>query len=258
MANQLIINPIYKALKTHLEMLPTTFDKGGELLYAGRNVIKRFVWRDPAGRDCTVVVKRYAPMRWLQKLCYSTFFASKAKRAYLYAFELQKHGIDTPTPIAYLEVKRHVLLQRCFLVTSECNLPDCTFLRNNAQAIAQSPSLLQALAAFIVKLHTEGILHGDLNLSNILYQQQADGTWHFAVIDINRTRFENQPSQRQCLANLVRLTHDRVLLHDLVSRYAALRGWSPEECSTRVLMQLNAFERRRELRHALFKRKKSH
>ena len=259
MARQFIINTDYLALDKQVEALPSSFDEGGALLYAGRNVIKRFVWRDDKGIDRTVVVKRYARMHWFQKLCYSTFFASKAKRAYLYAFKFIEHGIDTPAPIAYLEAKKHHILQRCYLVTEECCWPDCTFLRHNPEAVAseRGESLLQSLAAFIVKLHTEGILHGDLNLSNILYRQESDGEWRFAVIDINRSHFDQNPSQSQCLDNLVRLTHDRELLSSLISRYASLRDWSPKECTDYVLRRLNAFERRRELRHKLFRRKKS-
>lgn len=260
MASQLILNPDYQVLKTQIETLPLSFDRGGDLLYAGRNVIKRFSWRDSEGKDRTMVVKRYARMRWLQKLCYSTLFASKAKRAYLYAFILKQHGVDTPEPIAYLEEKKHHILQRCYLVTEECNWPDCTFLRNNPEAVAseQGQSLIQALATFIVRLHSEGILHGDLNLSNILYWQETNEKWHFAVIDINRTRFIQNPNRSQCLANLVRLTHDRALLCELVSRYAILQGWSAQECTNNVLQRLNSFERSRELRHKLFRRKKSH
>lgn len=249
------INPSYSSLSSKISKLPQLFESEGETLYKGRNVIKRFVLTDENGDTHTIIVKRYGRMKPLQRLCYSTFFSSKAERAYKYAFTFLDKGIDTPQPIAYIEQRKHGLLYQCFLVTTECSLPDCRFLyeeKKKDSMLVISNVFIQQLSAFIATMHSQGILHGDLNLSNILYSQDAAGAYHFAVIDINRTRFVNTPNRKQCLKNMMRLTHDRTISAAIVGEYARQRGWDSDSCIAYVAHLLDAFERRNDIKHAIF------
>ena len=94
-------------------------------------------------------------------------------------------------------------------------------------------------------MHSRGVLHGDLNLSNFLYRTADDG-YHFTMIDINRSHFtDGWPTDSQCLDNLVRLTHRRDLYEYLVKSYARQRGWDEETTAASALRLLEKFEHRR-------------
>ena len=49
------------------------------------------------------VVKRYKRPILINRIIYCFFRKSKARRAYEYAVELLKRGVDTPYPVAYFE-----------------------------------------------------------------------------------------------------------------------------------------------------------
>lgn len=247
---KITINPKYKSLENELKALPSRFESEGETLYDQRNTIKRFVVKDNKGAQYTLIVKRFGPMKPLQKLCYSTLFSSKAERAYKYAFRFLEQGIDTPEPIAYIEIKEGMLLSRCYVITTECSSSDCRFLRNDYKS-TKSGDFIKHLAAFLARMHETGIMHGDLNLSNIIYKVENDSIPSFTVIDINRTKFYASPSRNKCLKCLMRLTHDRDLLDLIVGDYAEIRGWNKQECCAIAQNFLLSFERRKRFLHRL-------
>ncbi len=225
-----------------LRLLPETFCSGrGETLCDRRNQVKRF----EVG-DTVVIVKRFRRPKGLQRLAYSTFWPDKAVKAYRYALRLLELGIDTPRPIGAVTLRgRFGGVVQYYLATEENRWPDCSCLREDPD-FPDREALTDALAAYLVTLHGKGFLHGDTNLSNFLYRREADGTYRFAVIDINRSRFTSgEPTRRQCLDNLFRLTHVRPLLTALVSAYARHRQWDESACVAHVLHCLDRFERKK-------------
>lgn len=238
-----MVNNSYSHIATFINSLPSVFDAEGELLYAERNIVKRFVAPD----GTPVIVKRYKFPNFVQRFAYSFYRPSKAKRAYKYASKLIAMGVDTPTPIAYIEEKRNGLFTYGYFMSAENNNPDCRILRSDKEY--DNGKLARDLMAFIATLHEKGVLHGDTNLSNFLYEKRGDH-YHFAVIDINRSKFVSPPAtQAQCLRNLVRITHIVSLLKYLVGIYAEFRGWDAEESSSKVVAMLHHFEQRRKAKH---------
>ena len=105
--------------------------------------------------------------------------------------------------------------------------------------------LADAVAAQVVLMHSRGILHGDLNLSNFLCTEQ-DGHFHFSMIDINRSHFcEGFPTDEACLHNLVRMTHRRDLYEYLIRSYARQRQWDEDATAGKALLLLDHFENRK-------------
>ena len=192
-----VINPRYPADRDFISTLPRSFEETGELLHQGRNAVKLF--HTPSGDR---VVKRYKKPHLIQRIVYTFFKKSKAERAYLYSHELLARGIRTPEGIAYIERKRRGLVCDCYFVSTACHE------RSLYPVLVKTPDYdresADSLAAFLVELHTKGFLHGDLNLNNILYRKEPDGTFSFTVIDTNRSTFCNAPTPRQCLENLKR------------------------------------------------------
>ena len=101
---RVIIHPDYCNLTDFINQLPATFDQHGELLYQGRNTVKRY---DVDGLQ--VVVKRYKHPNIYQRIAYTFFKSSKTERAYKYAALLRSMGVDSPHEVAYIEANRHGL-----------------------------------------------------------------------------------------------------------------------------------------------------
>ena len=47
---KIIVDRKYRSLESYVEQLPVTFDTG-ELVYAARNVLRRFCWDDCCGEE---------------------------------------------------------------------------------------------------------------------------------------------------------------------------------------------------------------
>lgn len=246
---RIIVHKDYERLTNDIERIPGMFAAEGETIYSGRNQVKRFLF----GHD-EVVVKRYKHPNFIQKIAYTFFKKGKAERAYLFAAALRERGIETPHEIAYIEEKHHGLLRDSYFVstvTHYAELFDLLLKSNSYDA-----NIITELASFLVYVHKKGVLHGDLNLSNILYRkEEKTGKYKFCLIDTNRSKFVDSPTKEMCLENLKRLTHRRDMLQKLIYAYAECRGWDAEECMQRVTKKMEAFERKRALKRRI-KRKR--
>lgn len=229
----------YQQYADFLGRVPLFFEQGdGTLLYKKRNEVRRM---DCEGKK--FVVKKYKKVNAVQQFVYTFFRKTKAERAFLFAQEFRRRGIETPREVAFIETHRHCLFTIGFFVSEECCWPD------TAQPLRETHdfdrALAQAVMQHVALMHQKGILHGDLNLTNFLYRHDDDG-YHFAMIDINRSHFcDGWPSDRQCLQNLVRLTHRRDLYDFLVRSYARLRGWDEDATARKALRLLDRFENKR-------------
>lgn len=242
---QLLISSRYEALRTFVGQLPDAFDRIGTLIYDGRNQVRRC---EVCGQ--VVIVKRYKRPNFVQQLGYSTCRQNKAVRAYRYAERLLAMGVMTPSPIAALAVWHMGLVREYYFVSTEDARPSCKTLYQSE--LDDREGLVDALGAYLVQLHEKGFLHGDTNLSNFLYDRDEDGTYRFAVIDINRSEFTaSMPDRRACLQNLYRLTHRREVLAPIVAAYARHRGWEEQSCVDEVMALLDAFEEKKRRLKAL-------
>lgn len=210
-----------KKIADFFEQLPAAFDEGGELIFKGRNVIKSYV---VDGTD--IIVKRFKRPSFLQKIVYSFFKGNKALRAFQNGQELLKRGIDTPEPIAYVDTWSNGLLQSCFYACGRNDNPDIKTVLDKDD---WDKDIAKAFAHFSAQLHERGILHLDLNITNVLFNPQ---TLQFSVIDINRVDFYPQGKNiaiEKCLDNLTRYT-GRLDLHQYVlQQYAEARNLDIEQ-----------------------------
>lgn len=240
------LNPAYALFRPFLDNLPGFFDRQGTPLHEGRNTVKAFRLAD----GTPVVVKRYRVPHLVPRLAYTLGRRSKARRAHEFALRLPYLGIDTPAPIGCIEERAWWgLFGLSYFVCLQDKRPSLWDLYN--PALPRRDELIEAFAAFLVHAHLHGFLHGDLNLSNILYDTDEDARFRFAVIDTNRSHFSRHPGHHRCLRNLVRVSHDRALLGHIVRAYARLRHWPPEECERYVMAKLTRFERRDAAKHRL-------
>ncbi len=235
---KICINPKYSNAGTHIRRLPEVFDREGKTIYESRNTVKSF----PADNGDEWIVKRYKKFNIFQQIAYTLWCSSKAEKAYHYAHKLRGMGIDTPDAIAYIEIKRYGLLKHCYFISTACYAPATSSVLINDSCFDRRTA--SALAAFFVEMHKKGFLHGDVNLSNILFSEDTGGKIRFTVIDTNRSTFATNPTRRKCLDNLKRVTHHRGMLSYIVGEYARLRGWEVQDSINYTLLRLKQFERK--------------
>lgn len=241
------VNPRFARLTDFVSSLPQRFESEGETLYAKRNIVKSF--RTDDGLE--LVVKRFKYPNVVQQLGYSTFRPTKARRAYEFGLRLLQLGIETPEPVAYLEERRlGLVFTTGYFVSLSCRWPDCKVL--NEPDFPHHAALAEALMRQLVGMHARGVLHGDVNLSNFLYQlapqpagssaPPAAADFRLCVIDTNRSHFHPSLTDEQCMRNLVRLTHNQSLMREFCALYARLRGWDVAATTQTVLSGLHHFE----------------
>lgn len=205
------------------------FENEGKILYNKRNVIKSF---DSEAADTTlknIVVKRYKRPNIIQRIVYSFFRPSKAKRAYHNATELRKKGIDTPHEIAFIEKWGNILFRYGYYVSGYDGASPIRDRLIEPQDFDKQMAI--DFAHFAAELHQKGILHHDLNSTNVLYKEEGN-RYHFSVIDINRMKFLPEgtaPSKKDCFENLTRFTGRMDLYEFVLRNYIEKRGWNVSE-----------------------------
>lgn len=229
----------YLPHKAFVETVPQRMACGeGEALYRARNEVRRL---EHDGK--VFIVKRFKRVNALQQVAYSFFRPTKAARAFRFAAELRKRGVATPREIAYIEESEHGLFTTGYFISEEVTGRETHLDLREVEKF--DPTLADAVARQVVFMHSKGVLHGDLNLSNFLYERQPDGSYSFTMIDVNRSHFtDGWPTDEQCLRNMVRMTHRRDLYEYLVRRYAVERGWDEESTVKKTLRLLDKFEHR--------------
>lgn len=236
---KVVIDQQFQKYENFIRQIPRLIEDGvGTTVYDGRNKVVRLEYEGE-----TMMVKCFKRVNIIQQIVYTFFRKSKAERAFLFAGEFASRGINTPQRIAFLEEKRCGLFLKGYFVSKEVEGTECHLLLREVKEF--SPQLADAVMKQTLLMHSKGILHGDLNLSNFLCTEKS-GNYSFNMIDINRSRFcDGYPSNKECLKNLVRTTHRRDLYEYLVASYARQRGWDEKETVQQAVALLDRFEHRR-------------
>ncbi len=237
------INPKYAFANRFVGQLtkPGWFNSpaNGTVLHAGRNTIKMF-----ESNGVKLVVKRFGRLSILNRIIYGRLRKSKACRAYEYATKLRELGIDTPEEVAYTDIRKHGLLAESYFVSLHTEyhsmLPFFHKRTLNKEEFQRIVPLLNALVKFLLKLHEAGVIHNDLNYTNILYNYPDSNSpdinnlpaeeekYSFTIIDINRMEFKQRLSLEERLHNLRRLNVSAPAYTHIFQEYAKNIGENPQ------------------------------
>ncbi|MCQ2096176.1 MAG: LPS kinase Kdo/WaaP [Bacteroidaceae bacterium] len=208
------------------------FEQEGRVLFSGRNVIKAMTLD---GRE--VVVKRFRRPGLFQKVIYTFFRKTKAYKAYHNALTLRGLGFCTPEPIRYEETRRAGLIDYCYFVSGHDDNPPLEDLTDRDD---WNKELALSFARFVADLHDKGVIHRDLNDTNVRFERRecAYGDYAFSLIDINRMDFHDEGGAvplAECLDNLTRFTGRMDLFEFVVREYAKVRGLDVEATARKAL-----------------------
>lgn len=245
---KIVVNPDFENLRSYVESLPENFDSRGEILEARRNIIRI---DSPMGTK--LVIKSFRRIYLANRIRYSYFFPSKAKRAYEYAMMLIKNGFNTPAPIGYIEVWRLGLISDSYFI---CEFTDFQPLSTLADAPLESNrELITEFAAFTSQLHQRQLYHVDYSLGNILFKR-INGRYEFSLIDNNRMIF-GPVTFNKGIKNLVRLGLPMDQLIFIIKKYANMMNWD-EDLSLKLFQGYKTKElRKREMKKKIKSVKKA-
>ena len=175
------INPSYKMeFKGFLTNIKKHFQSSNSSIHKARNELKIIPFQ---GID--TVVKSFKIPNIINKVVYTYFKDSKAKKSYEYSLKL---GHFTPTPIGYIEFFKNSLLYESYFV-SEKFAYDFTIREPLLdKSFKNRVAILEAFAMFTLELHNAGVFHDDYSPGNILIKEDED-TYIFKIVDVNRMKF---------------------------------------------------------------------
>lgn len=216
---KLILNPRYESLRSFVLSLPVEFDKSGQTIHVGRNVLKIF----NVG-EFKLVVKKFKKPNAVNKLIYTHFRPSKAKRSYEYAYGIIERGFDSPDPVAYMEMYEAGLLTDSYYVC--LHWAGDTVREIMMGDVKGNEEVLKVFSRYTAELHSAGILHVDYSPGNILFRRDGQfGSYSFSLVDINRLKFLSFIGMNEVCHNLRRLAISKSVLSYICREYASQRAW---------------------------------
>lgn len=247
------ISPAFRFREAEIMALPVRFEKEGQIIYRGRNLIKIMTLD-----DLQINVKSFKRPHILNRFIYAWFRKSKAERSYINALRLLDMGIGTPEPIAYLVYKDLKGVSRSYYISVQqpCDYVLLDLLR---QRPSDFEELFRAYVHFVYEFHQKGVYFIDLSTGNTLIRRGENGENHFYLVDLNRIIFKSRPlTPFEGMCNFCRIDLDDCDL-DFVIREYSLITKVPEDVLRRALFHSKRKETlRRQTKRSLkvFKRKK--
>ena len=226
----IVVASEYEDLKAWLTQVPRLFaDNQGELLYRARNQIRLF---DVDGRK--LVVKRFKRNGIVKAMVYTLFRKNKARKSYENAGLLRQRGFTTPHEVAYIEQRTAGLVTQVYYV---CAYTDAQPIR--PRLIEQEPfdeRLAVSYARYVASLHEAGVLHRDLNPTNVLFSESGEpAAVSFELIDINRMQFfDGAVPKAACMENLTLFYWLTPAYRYILNEYARQRGWSEDDVAEAI------------------------
>jgi hypothetical protein len=218
------LNPFFNSYKNQIQDTITNFNSTGILFGDGkRNKIKLFELEDK-----TLNIKSFKIPNLINKLVYTYFRKSKARRSFEYGSILIEKGIGTPQPIAYFENYDFIGLKDSYYISEHL---DCDLTFRELVEIPNYPdhsNILKQFTRFSFKLHEKGIEFLDHSPGNTLIKKTVNGDYDFFLVDLNRMNFHDKMSFKSRMKNLSRLTPYKNMVQLISKEYAVLSNEDEE------------------------------
>ncbi len=220
------INPKYTLEFTDfLKNIKEHFNNNNNTIHKARNEIKVLEYAQQK-----VVVKAFKVPHLLNRIVYSFFRKSKARKSYEYSVKISEF---VPKPIGYIEFYKGGLLHQSYFISEHFDYDFTIREPLLDKDFPQKRAILEAFAYFTFKLHQQDILHQDYSPGNILIKQD-DKEFIFNIVDINRMQFKTLDLDAR-LKNFAKLWINDEDLTLVAKVYASLVKEDEELCITKAL-----------------------
>lgn len=177
---KVVIDKAYEKYRPTILGIPSEQIKPSHVFCDNRNVV--YLIDVEEGEQW--VVKKFKRPTLANCVIYTWFRKNKAKRSFEYAYKLLETGIDTPQPIAYIEIPRNGFFHTGYYISKY--LP----YERMDRVDQKDPILAQSFIKYAEKLYQKGIVNYDFNPNNVLIHPGEDGKLLFSLVDINRIHFK--------------------------------------------------------------------
>jgi len=220
------INPVYeKKFKDFLLNIQKYFNQNQNSIHQARNELKIIAYN-----DIYTVVKSFKIPHLFNRIVYTLFRDTKAKKSYNYSLKI---GDFTPEPIGYIESYKDGLLNQSYFISREFKY-DFTIREPLLDPhFKNREEIFRAFANFTNMLHQNDILHKDYSPGNILIKITQDD-YIFKIVDINRMEFRLL-SQNERLQNFDKLWAKDEDLTIIIKEYAKIAGLDEQESVKKAL-----------------------
>ncbi|MCD7932904.1 MAG: lipopolysaccharide kinase InaA family protein [Tannerellaceae bacterium] len=233
-----VIHPDYKSFTKFIESIPSIFETEGEVIFQGRNILKRFVVN-----DTRLIVKAFRKPNLLNRFVYISFRSSKACRSYGNGVKLVNAGFLTPMPVAYIE-NTGFGLNGSYYITTE--LEEAHEMREFwfIPEIGDRLPVLEKFGKYTAALHKKQIYHKDYSSGNILYKI-VDGEPEFYLVDINRMRLDVPVTEEEGYRNFRSLWVQDEAYRVIACSYAQAMEYDTDKAVERICFYKDEFMKKR-------------
>jgi len=233
---KLQLNKNYQNFKQDIQNIQKVFTQSTQSIHKARNELKIIKLND---LEC--VVKSFKIPHFINKIAYTFFRQGKAKKSFINAMKLQELEINTPEPIGIIEFFKFGLLEESYFIS--CFEPyDFTIREVFHHKVDDVEQILKEFAKFTYEIHKKGVWHVDYSLGNILISKQANGSYRFSLVDINRMEFKHI-SPEEGLKNFNKFwAKFDTDLPIIAKEYAKLSGFDEESAVNIVLNEAKKLE----------------
>lgn len=179
------------------------------------------------------VVKKFKRPIFLNRIVYTYFRKTKARRAYENAVRLLEAGVDTPFPVAYVEHYTAGLFHSGYLLTEYLAAPTLeNLLIKDIESHSPELELIEDdLIQFTITMNKKGVLPRDYNGGNIFYSYDDEsGHYKFALTDVNRVTFNSKPSTKTVIRLFEQMGVSENSLCRFMTKLASIQNDSAREC----------------------------
>lgn len=235
--HKLVINSEFANLEDFLINIKNYFNQNSNTIHKARNELKIIDYE-----GLSLVVKSFKVPHIVNRVVYTYYKSSKAKKSYDNAVKLVTLGINTPAPIGYIEFFENGLIKESFFVAIRFE-NDFTIREPLLEAgFDKKEQILKEFGEFTFDLHNNGVLHNDYSPGNILIKE-GHQSFIFSIVDINRMEFKELYYDER-LKNFAKLWASDNDLITIVKSYASCAGMNEKRAIDDALKYSHAHKSR--------------
>lgn len=215
--NNFKFNPKFQFISELILDNILNFSSNNTILVKGnRNIIKLFKLE-----NLNLNIKSFKKPNLINKIAYSYFRKSKARRSFEYASKLIELQIGTPQPVAFYENYDIIGLKDSYYVCEHLNA-DLTYRELVESNYPDTNNILRQFTQFTFSMHEKGIEFLDHSPGNTLIIDNKNGTYSFFLVDLNRMKFHSEMDFKTRMKNLSKITPKEEMVAVMSNEYAKL------------------------------------